>query len=223
MAMEDNMDTSLKFKREWLAVLREAAREVRNDLGNPNGDDLAYEIAITSNVLARHSDKNTGDLEEKYLEPCLWYLRRSYAIAQQAFDSRIDSFQPLWQHLALAYKCIALNHSTPAIFELDKATLDVVALTGKTFGPYASLNTVQFLIGKFKERLSLKRPLESARNFELDGILSGATISCRELGLDFRGLGAELTPLYEVLYEGSIPELDEVEALERALVQPTIN
>jgi hypothetical protein len=217
------MNTSLKFKREWRAVLREAAREVRNDLGNPNGSDLAFEIAVISNVLAGYSDKQTGDLEEADLDRCLQYSRRSFAIARIAFNPRVEPFSLLWQHLDMAYTCVVLSQTKPAILELDNAALDLGELTGKTIVRYSSLSTVRFMIGKFKERLSLKMPLESARNFELDGVLYGAVTSCKEIGLDFRNLGAELTPLFEDLHDGSVPALEAVEALERALAQPTIN
>jgi len=218
-----NLETK---EKAWRALLLNASQEVNSDLGTGTltAEDLAYEIAVFSNCLAGHSTKGGLRLEPMYADYCLKYLPRLFAVAQRAFPPDTVEFVNLWGHLRLAYNNVESSHTTEAMIELDNAMVYVNALSGSDIGVYAKLETVRFLIRKFKERLSRDQLppseySEFARTFELDGILSGVCNSCEEIGLNIKGLGDELVPLFEALYHLSIPELSKVEALELALQQ----
>jgi hypothetical protein len=212
---------------KWRALIAEASLDLRDDLGDRTltGDDLAYELVVTSQTVAANSAAEGGYLEEDFVVPCLWYLRRCFVIAQKTIDSKTESFDTVWTLLTLAYGLIELRQTMLALIKLDDALEAINNLAKREFEPYGRLTTVWFMITKYKERHGFERSekAEAARTFELGAILSGACNACNEIGLDMRGLGGELTPLFQAYYDTTIPELSEVEALERALRPSTVN
>jgi hypothetical protein len=210
----------------WQQSIVQATRELSFDFGNLQltDTDLLFEIAITSNVLSGHSEKANAVLEESYVDNCLSYMLRSFAITQQAFPNGTKTYQAIWQHLVLAHSYILRRQTALAILELDGATLDVAVLTGKSImGAYGTIDTVRFMLRKFEERLACETFSETARLFELDGILVGACNSCIQIGIDYKVLGSELVPLFEDFHHHRVPEPERVEALALVLNHPPIN
>jgi hypothetical protein len=225
IATEDHMTVNaMQATAYWQELVKLATDVVENDIGtsNLNAEDLAFELAVTSHYLAGHSAEGGGELEEEYKDLALLYLSRSFVIAQKVFSPPTPSYERFWMRLSLAHQHASLLQTTRALINLDNAMLEVNALSGKNFEPYGTYSTVYFLIGKYKQRLSLERRPESevARLLELDAVLCGACNACRQVGLDMRALGEELTPLFTDLYETNVPSIDKVEVLERAF-RPT--
>jgi len=223
---EDYMTNADRQAEKWRELAAEAALDLDDDLGDHTltGEDLAYEVVVTSLFIDDHSDR-AGTSPEEFVGPCLSYLRRSFAIAQKVFDSRTSKFKYLWTKLGLAYSLIELRQADLAVLRLDEALVTVNELSKQKIEPYGTLSTVLFIIRKYKERHGYARTeqAEEPRTIELGAILNGVRYACGQLRLDIRSLSNELAPLFQDYYDKNIPDLSAVEALERALMPPIVH